>query len=202
MKNKETRKNKIILSSIHLMYLKGYNSTSVKDITDAASIPKGSFYNYFKDKEHYAVDAVKFYQTETVKEYINILKDQSLEPIARIENYLNKVVENFSANDFKLGCFAANLAQEMGDISPLISKAIKGFFDYIENLMCNNLTEAVKMGVLTLNANNRADNNYALKSLASHIISGLNGSILRAKTTRNRAVLDEFLYTVYEVILK
>ena len=51
MDKREEKKNRIINSSIHLMYLKGYNGTSIKDITDAAKIPKGSFYNYFKDKE-------------------------------------------------------------------------------------------------------------------------------------------------------
>ena len=61
MKNKKMRKDEIIKASIDLMYLKGYNGTSVKDITDAAGIPKGSFYNYFEDKEQYAIDALHHY---------------------------------------------------------------------------------------------------------------------------------------------
>ena len=61
MDKKQVKKNEILKKSIEVMYLKGYNGTSVQDITDAAGIPKGSFYNYFKNKEHYAVDALRYY---------------------------------------------------------------------------------------------------------------------------------------------
>ncbi|MCF7958558.1 MAG: TetR/AcrR family transcriptional regulator [Phycisphaerae bacterium] len=51
-------KDEIINASIRLTHFKGYKDTSVKDITDAAGIPKGPFYGHFEDKEHYALDAL------------------------------------------------------------------------------------------------------------------------------------------------
>ena len=37
----------MIEKGMMLLWSKGYNATSVKDIVDAAQVPKGSFYFYF-----------------------------------------------------------------------------------------------------------------------------------------------------------
>jgi TetR/AcrR family transcriptional regulator, transcriptional repressor for nem operon len=37
---------------------RGFNATSVQDITDAAGAPKGSFYNHFESKDALAAEVV------------------------------------------------------------------------------------------------------------------------------------------------
>lgn len=44
-------KNRIIRVSEELFSKKGYDATSIKDITDLAKIPKSLFYHYFKSKD-------------------------------------------------------------------------------------------------------------------------------------------------------
>jgi AcrR family transcriptional regulator len=39
----------------------GFNGSSVQDLTDAAGVPKGSFYNHFKSKEDLALEALQLY---------------------------------------------------------------------------------------------------------------------------------------------
>lgn len=49
-KGKETKEN-IVNATLKLFSEKGYDGTSIKDITDLAGIPKSLFYHYFKSKE-------------------------------------------------------------------------------------------------------------------------------------------------------
>ena len=190
---KTKRTNEIIRDSINIMYLKGYNGTSVKDIVDAAGIPKGSFYNYFEDKEHYAIDAVHYYQYVLIRDIIAIFEEESLAPLDRIKAYFTNGAARLVEIDLNLGCFVGNLAQEMGNISEAISEELAYFYDRISLLIYNNLVEAKENGELRKDVN--------LESLASFILSGWQGALLRAKVTKDRKVLDEFLSMLNEVLL-
>lgn len=194
MKNKENRKNQIINDSIELMYLKGYNGTSVKDITVAAGIPKGSFYNYFADKEQYAVDAIDYYYTEMGKERFALLEDKNLKPLDRIKEFYKQEIGQLEEKGLKFGCFAGNLTEEMGDVSKPIAKATAKFHNQIVEKIHKNLMEATKDGEL--------EKHKDLNVLASFIVSSWQGSVLRMKVANDRSVLDEFYIILNEYLLK
>ena len=48
--NPEVRKN-LLAAGLDLVHARGFAASGVKDITDAAGVPKGSFYAYFPSKE-------------------------------------------------------------------------------------------------------------------------------------------------------
>lgn len=194
MKNKENRKNEILNASIKLMHLNGYNGTSVKDITNAAGIPKGSFYNYFDDKEHYAVEALQYYFFEMQKNKVSLLTDNTLEPLERIKKFYREGIANLKTNQQKYGCFIGNTSQEMGDISDSIAEAIVQIFDYQENTIYNNLVEA--------KVKNQLSTKTDLRRLASFILSSWQGALLRAKVMRNNNALDDFYNFLNEELLK
>src|SRR6266436_3990981 len=54
-------KEQIVTAAVETLHMKGFNATSVEDITNAAKVPKGSFYNHFKSKEDLAVEALDRY---------------------------------------------------------------------------------------------------------------------------------------------
>jgi len=194
MSGKKNSKKDILKSSINLMYLRGYNGTSVKDITDASGIPKGSFYNYFKDKEHYAVDALEFYYNENSNNRMTILKDKNLKPLDRITEFYKNNALLIKNRDYTLGCFAGNLTQEMAEVSELISDATSNFFTDMVTLVLNNLLEAKQ--------NNELHNSIDPKVLANFIVSSWQGCLVRLKADSKKEVLDHFFIILQEMILK
>lgn len=85
MDKKLVNKEKIIENSIRVMYLKGYNATSVKDLAYAANIPKGSFYYHFKTKEQYAIEALNYCINNLGFESFSLLDDNQVSPVDRIK---------------------------------------------------------------------------------------------------------------------
>ena len=57
MNRRADKHEQILEAGLEVMFLNGYNGTGVKDIVEAAGIPKGSFYNYFESKEDFALQA-------------------------------------------------------------------------------------------------------------------------------------------------
>ena len=192
MNKKENKKREIIKNSFHLMHLHGYNGTSVKNITDAADIPKGSFYNYFKNKEDYAKEAVHYFAGH--EEYIDILDDKGKQPLERILALFNKKIEDLAAEDFKYGCFIGNLTQEMGDVSEIIAEATEKFHQKLTKKICYCLTEARELD----------DFNSKLEeeTIANFIVNSWQGVLLRMKSQQSRKPLDDFLKVLKEILLK
>lgn len=83
-------KKKIIHESLKLFSLKGFLSTSMRQILDAAGTSKGGFYNHFKSKEEL------FFQV--LDEARNIWREKNLSGLDEIENPIGKIkrfLENF-----------------------------------------------------------------------------------------------------------
>lgn len=191
---KKNTKNDIIAASINLMYLKGYNGTSVKDITDAAGIPKGSFYNHFEDKEHYAVDALNYYYSEFRDTFALVLLNKDFEPLDRIERFFKQGISRLEKQDLRLGCFLGNMIQEMGNVSELISDAAAKIQGNIEFMIHENLVEASRKKALK--------NGLDLKVLAGFILSSWQGYLLLMKITRDRTILRNFYTVLTNFLLK
>jgi TetR/AcrR family transcriptional regulator, transcriptional repressor for nem operon len=58
---RQSLREQIIESALTQFSQKGFNGAVVKDITDAAGAPKGSFYNHFDSKEALAVAVLERY---------------------------------------------------------------------------------------------------------------------------------------------
>ena len=58
--NPNTREN-LIRVGVGMLHESGYAATGIKEIVDAAGVPKGSFYNHFESKEAFGKEVVDFY---------------------------------------------------------------------------------------------------------------------------------------------
>ena len=189
MDKKNIKKNMIIEKSIGLMYLNGYNGTSVKDITDAAGIPKGSFYNYFLGKEQYAIDAIDFYE-ENINCLVETLDNDSLEPLDRIKKFYKEKIKILEKRGVEYGCFVGNLSEEVGNNNENISKRADEFHKKIESVIVKNLMISEKRNMLK--------KNVSAKILGDFILISWQGALLRAKVAKNILPVEEF----YEVLTK
>lgn len=195
MKNRELKKSEIIRKGLEVMFLNGYFGTGVKQITDAAGIPKGSFYNYFDSKEDFAIEALKYYVAESCSQAHMILSDTSLKPLARLRKAFSLKIDEYSHKwKYSLGDFVGNLSQEMGDINEKISKELDKQFGYMKEPLATCLREAQNQGEL--------DAAHDTEQLAEFIINSWNGTLIRMKASRNSEPLENFVDVLFNVVLK
>ncbi len=91
MDKKQLKRNEIIEKTIYIIYRQGYHGTGIQELADAAGIPKGSFYNYFKSKEEYAVQALHFYHQYLKDHLLVVLKDPSMPPKKRVKAFFPEI---------------------------------------------------------------------------------------------------------------
>jgi len=194
MDKKTLRKQEIIEKSISRMFEYGYHGTSVKDIADAAGIPKGSVYNYFENKEDYVVEALKYYGQQA-EPLMSNLTNTSLGPIERIERFYTLAIQgHIEYQTYSLGCFTGKMAQELCGINAGIRGLVEDLHDKVAGKIASNIEEAISLGLL--------ETKMPAKELADFIHSSWHGTLLRVKSTQDKETLNNFYNIVFKVLLK
>ncbi len=189
------KKLKILEKSIKVMHLKGYNATGVQELVDAAGIPKGSFYNYFKSKEDFAIEALGYFALRFQKTFDKYLNDKTISPIKRLDKLFDELIGWFADEyKFKSGCFAGNLCQEMGDVNGPICKAVEDLFTGTAGLFSSCLKDAQKAGEI--------DSSMNVEKIGEAIWNSWEGALMRMKTANSAKPLEDFKYMVFKVLLK
>jgi TetR/AcrR family transcriptional repressor of nem operon len=185
MKQHDENKQHITRKGLKALYLKGYNATGVQEIAKAAGIPKGSFYNYFKNKEDFAIEAMRLFTDREIEMMQQILSDTSKPPLERIKALYQYKIEYLSTKGaFSLGCFLCNITLEMADVSEAISREATRCFtaEYAPLLSC--LQEA--------QANGDLDPDRDLNQLTNLIRNCWLGALVIMKANKSEAPLREF----------
>ncbi len=185
MSKREARKALLLERGLEVMKVQGYNGTSVKDIVDAAGMPKGSFYNYFASKEAFAVEALDNVGRATVEDGARLLGNTSQLPLERLRNFFLAHTEQACAEDFRAGCFLGNLGQEMSDSCEAIRCKVQQTLSANAGMFRAVLEQAQAAGQL--------DPYLDPAQTAEFLFNAWEGTLMRMKADKSRAPLDAFL---------
>ena len=182
-------RDKLIAAGLKVMYTQGYNGCSVQDITDAAGVPKGSFYNHFKSKEFLALEVLKAYQHLGCFE---LLADKRTSPILRIRDYFKRLLRVQKATGYGGGCLMGNFGLELGGSNPRIRKALFRQFADWQKAIAAVLREGQENG----DVDSRTDPDQ----IARFLISAWEGCLLQMKVSKSAAPFDDFFDLVFAVL--
>ena len=189
-----TTKDRILEAGAEIIHQKGYNHTGIQEVLNAARVPKGSFYNYFKSKEDFGLQIIDRFQSQFDRLATEILEDVSMTPLQRIDRFLGASMEHFHNSNYTGGCPIGNLAQEMGDLSSAFRKKLGDAMDAMVRAYAKVLTKAQSSGEIS----EQLDVNAA----AYFIVAGWHGAIIQMKLTQNLAPLETHRKFIFDHILK
>ena len=177
------KKEHILMAGIEVMKQQGYNGCSIKDIVEAAEVPKGSFYNYFASKEAFAIEAVEWVAHESCGSIENALQCNDIPPLERLIAFFDNASRCAAEADFKVGCFLGNMGQEMADSSDELRKVIYRSMNRHTAVIEQVVAELIHSQRLALDA----------KSTTEFIYCAWEGAIMRAKCSKSAKPFEAFL---------
>ncbi|AQS89126.1 TetR family transcriptional regulator [Neoasaia chiangmaiensis] len=189
----ETRLN-LIRAGGKLLHESGYAATGIKDIVDAANVPKGSFYNHFASKEEFGREVVDAYFGNNLAELRSVLTDPDVAPMVRLQNYFDERIRGFETSGYVRGCMLGNLSLEVADQSAIIRSCLSGHFKTWGGLFEQCIADAQHQKAIL--------NDAPPAQLAQFLLNGWEGAILRMRVEKSDAPLKNFVQTVFEFILK
>ncbi len=150
-------KDNIISESLRLFSLKGFLSTSIQDIMDAAHTSKGGFYNHFKSKEDLFFRVLEEARKIWRENNLDGL-DQIRDPFEKVKRIIVNYRDRYLKDTTKLpgGCIFVTLSVELDDQRPHLSKELNKGFNGLKAMLKRYLDEAKRIGRLRKNCDVRA----------------------------------------------
>ncbi|GBG40670.1 TetR/AcrR family transcriptional regulator [Mycobacterium montefiorense] len=177
-------RRRLLAAGLELVHARGFSASGVKDITDAAGVPKGSFYAYFPSKEAFAAAVLAHHWSDIETRLLPML-DADGTAQQRITRFFHALADEHESGDFLLGCLVGNLSLELGGCSEQVRAELVRILDRWDSA----LTACVRSGQRGADGI-RADLDAA--ELASLLIESWEGAALRGKVTRSRAPYERF----------
>jgi TetR/AcrR family transcriptional repressor of nem operon len=163
----------------------GFSATGLDTILKKASVPKGSFYHYFKSKEAYGIALVDAYDSYFIAKLSHYLEQQNTPPLERIVNFTQSAIKGMSKYDYKRGCLVGNLNQELNHLSDEFKNRLMKSYTSWQIQIEKCLNQAKQQGTIAKTVNTQL--------MSEYFWIGWEGAVMRAKLTKSSTPLT--LYT-------
>ena len=184
-------RDKILDAGLQVLTEKGFNGSGVQDITAAAGVPKGSFYNHFESKEALGAEVVERYGRDNPRRAA--LADKSVAPLKRLRAHFKRLNEAYTSVRFGRGCLLGNFSAELADQSKMIRERLADLYT------------AWSTDIATVIAEAQADGSISTKApaadLAAFLLDAYEGALLRARVEKNGRAFDRFMAIAFTQIL-
>jgi len=184
-------REKLASSAVDTLHTFGFRGCSIQDITEAAGVPKGSFFNHFENKEDLAIDAVRRYVQNA---RVDLLFQEGVPPLERLKNHFKFLSGGQAELGFERGCMLGRFASEMSQEYPRMREELRSVFDSWCGAVERVLREAQAAGDI--------DPRHDPAQLARFLVNAWEGAAIRLKISRDRSPIDDFFDTSFKVLLK
>jgi TetR/AcrR family transcriptional regulator, transcriptional repressor for nem operon len=183
-------RDRILAAGRDLIHRNGFSASGVAEITAAAGVPKGSFYNHFESKEAFGREALDSYWQ---------LGAEAFAPLAGKGPARKRVKAHFAAVDglvstdrYAAGCMLGNFAIEAGPLSDALRDRAAALFE--------NWTASLAACLREGQADRSISAAVAPETLARFLIAAWQGAVQRAKVERNSRATAAFHATLDAVL--
>ena len=176
-----------------LILKNGYNNIGLNKILEAANIPKGSFYYYFKSKQDFGIQVIKFYSENSLTFLNGYLTDASKEPKERIISFFEDMQKVYVDKEFKEGCLLGNSSLELSDMSEAFSNSVANEL--------NKWQDCFELCIKEGQDANTIKKEESAKDMSDFILTTWEGSLLRMKSSKNTDSIATFIKFLKKYIL-
>jgi len=177
-------REKILDAVFKLVYVNGYNGTSMAMILKECGIPKGSLYHFFKSKKEMVLAVVKERISPRMDEFYLLDEVEGENGIDTIIAAILRVTKKDALVSY--GCPLNRLNQEMSPVDRDFEVAINVIYDTLVNK------------IIRLLENSSLKDGTDVTSLAEYIIAGVWGALSLSPT---RSSKKRYLASINHLII-
>lgn len=185
MKKAEATRHTILQKAFELIYVNGYQTTSIDDIIATTKVTKGAFYYHFKNKDEMGLAIInEIMKPNLIRSIVEPLQ-QEKDPLQAIYKVMYNLL---MTNDFlkvEHGCPAANFTQEMSPWNTDFNDALDELTQEWNRAIAAKIEQGKKDGIIRKDVNAR--------QVTSFIVSGYWGIRNFGKLKNTKSVYTPYL---------
>lgn len=177
-------RERLLDAGLTMLLRHGYNDLGIQKLLQATGIPKGSFYHFFRSKEHFTLEVVDRYMEEVHRGLDASVGNESLPPLDRARRFFELTRMKYREDGY-LGCMLGGLGQELSGVSEVFSAKIEACFSEVTHRLAECLEAARQRGDIP------ADSDPL--EMANVLLNCWEGAALRSRLRKDPAPLDRML---------
>ncbi len=185
MKKAAATRMTILQKAFELIYVKGYQATSIDDILANTAVTKGAFYYHFRNKDEMGLAIIHEILKPVLTQSFIAPLQSTVDPLAAIYDMMHHLLMENEFLKVEHGCPASNLAQEMTPWHPEFGKALDELTRQWEAVMIAALERGKQCGTVHCDADTR--------QVALFVMSGYWGIRNFGKLENSRSVYLPYL---------
>ena len=172
-------------AAMHMFWSKGYEATSISDLTEAMGVSRSTLYSSFGEKDAIFDRAMALYTSEVTSERYRILRDA--ESVRQgLRDYLEHHVKVATSSRYPGGCLLVNVA--CGDLTDRLSAFVAERASATEKALRGLLERGQKSGEISKKKD--------IHALARTILATSYGIHVLSRMKRDRKNLEEIVDVV------
>ncbi|RIZ40702.1 TetR/AcrR family transcriptional regulator [Pseudomonas putida] len=175
----------LIRSGVETLTEQGLAASSLDLILKRVSVPKGSFYHYFENKEAFGKAILEEYGSFFDRKLRRVLRNQARSPLDRIDDFVNEAIAGMEKFDWQRGCLVGNLGQEITVLPESFRDQIEAIFATWQHHLACCLQEAQQQGSISVSCD--------CDAMATFFWIGWEGAVMRARLSRDSYPLTVFV---------
>jgi TetR/AcrR family transcriptional repressor of nem operon len=185
MKKAEATRSMILHKAFELIYVKGYQTTSIDDIIATTQVTKGAFYYHFKTKDEMGLAIINEVLKPTLaSSFIEPLQGEQ-DPLDAIYNLMDSLLMKNEFLKVEYGCPASNFTQEMTPWNSEFNKALNELTREWTEAITATIERGKKSGVIRKDVN--------AKQVTIFVLSGYWGIRNLGKLENSKKVYISYL---------
>jgi Transcriptional regulator len=171
---------------------KGFSAVGLAEILNAANVPKGSFYHYFKSKEVFGEALLEDYFAGYNQRLQSLFSDKSMPAAARLMTYWSRWQDSQESDDLTGKCLVVKLSAEVADLSELMRNALKQGTEKLIAQLTACIAEGIQDGSLSAS--------LIPEQTALALYELWLGATLLTKLRRDSSALDQAMVTTCKLL--
>jgi TetR/AcrR family transcriptional regulator, transcriptional repressor for nem operon len=163
---KEFDEETALAAALEVFWEKGFEATSVQDLTERMGIQKASLYNTFGDKRALFVRALDAYSTDTIAWYRQILDLDRPVTVREAFRRLFQELTRACADEDCRGCMCVNSAVELARQDPAVGAMLDRHERALEELFSQTIDRGKQTGEIPAALDTTATARYLLNVIA------------------------------------
>ncbi len=144
----EDTRQHILDTGHRIMAGKGFSSVGLNEILQSAGVPKGSFYHYFRSKEHFGQSLLEDYFNRYLKELDHRLSTGDQSARERLMGYWAYWRDGYNDPCSDQQCLVVKLSAEVADLSETMRITLRDGTERIIACLAGCIAEGVRDGSL------------------------------------------------------
>ncbi len=126
-------RQRIVEAADTLFYQRGYNQSSFSEVAEAAAVPRGNFYYYFKSKDA-LLGAVIDYRIEGIRSMLDEWEHTISTPLDRLKRYVH-ILLNAEGDILRYGCPMGSLNVELSKTQQVQQSRARDMFEVFRDFI-------------------------------------------------------------------